>query len=184
MKLVRNIAATLLALAIVSSCGTYVRGGATGSTGGSTGGSSSTGGTAGQVQSFVAKPGQPTVPNGVLLGLSSYPDGYGSIAQREAFWNQRNAQIGRPYDIANFFYAWSLPFPTDEQTKAIANGTTPMISWNGTDTNTILNGSQDALIRNRAQGLKNLNVPVFLRFFWEMDGHKGNQLAGGNPANY
>src|SRR4051794_6465612 len=104
MRLLRTIAATLFALAVLSSCATLAPGATTsGSGGGSTTGSSTGGTGTPQMQNFVAKPGQPTVPNGVLLGLSSYPDGYGSIAQRQSYWNQRNAQIGRPYDIANFF---------------------------------------------------------------------------------
>lgn len=170
MKLLRIVASAALALALLSSCGVVDN--------------SKDSAGAGVIQSFASNPGQPTVPKGVLLGLSSYPVDYGTIAQRNANWQSRTAQAGRPYDIANFFYAWNLPFPTAEQTTAIANGTTPMISWNGTDTGAITSGSLDALIRTRAQGLRDLHVPVFLRFFWEMDGKKGTQLAGGNPANY
>lgn len=140
--------------------------------------------TAASMQTFTSKPGQPSVPNGVLFGMSTYPEGYGTIAQRNANWDMRTAQLGRPYDVANFFYTWEKPFPTQEEQLAIGRGSTPMISWNGTNTDAITSGQQDALIRQRAQALRDLQVPLFLRFFWEMDGHKGDQLAGGNPANF
>ncbi len=168
MRTIRTVAAGLVALIVISAC-TAPRSG---------------GDVAGGMQTFAARPGQPTVPKGVLFGMSTYPDDYGTIAERNANWQMRTDQLGRPYDIANFFYTWDKPFPTQEEQLAINRGSTPMVSWNGTDTGVINSGQQDGLIRQRADALRDLHVPVFLRFFWEMDGHKGDQLAGGNPANF
>ncbi len=174
MRTFRTAVVALLALLAVSACsvGTDVLA------------TRDEGGQPGQMTTFATPPGKPTVPNGVLFGMSSYPDGYGTIATRQANWDLRTQQLGRPADIANFFYPWDKPFPTQEEQGAIARGTTPMVSWNGTDTASITSGQQDAMIRQRADALRDLHVPLFLRFFWEMDGKKGRQLAGGNPSNY
>src|SRR5947207_2125780 len=47
-----------------------------------------------------------------------------------------------------------------------------MISWNGINTDAIVNGAYDGLILARAEAVRDLGTPVFLRWFWEMDGKK------------
>ncbi len=45
-----------------------------------------------------------------------------------------------------------------------------MVTWGATNTDAILNGSQDAYITAQAKRLRDLNSPVFLRYFHEPDG--------------
>ncbi|MCP6769210.1 hypothetical protein NL529_30625, partial [Klebsiella pneumoniae] len=58
-----------------------------------------------------------------------------------------------------------------------------MISWNGENTDSIARGDYDGMISARAQAVAMLNTPVFIRWFWEMD---GNKKAGfiSSPASY
>ncbi|MCX6467508.1 MAG: hypothetical protein NTW05_28585, partial [Pseudonocardiales bacterium] len=44
-----------------------------------------------------------------------------------------------------------------------------LLSWAGTDTRSIVTGSYDAVIRQRAEAIRDLGRPVLLRFRWEMD---------------
>lgn len=161
---------------VLSSCAPHI--GPPSGGGGGRGGGSGTGITP-------AAAGKPQFPQyGALFGSSSYyANGANTLAQRVALMNKRDADAGRPYDVQNNFYRWDLPFPTAAETESINHGRGVMISWNGTTTSTIVSGQQDALIRTRARALRDLHVPVLLRFFWEMDGHKGIQLAG-TPANF
>ena len=45
-----------------------------------------------------------------------------------------------------------------------------MISWGAAKTTDIIAGKYDSYIRATATAIKNLGSPVFLRWFWEMDG--------------
>jgi beta-mannanase len=47
-----------------------------------------------------------------------------------------------------------------------------MISWGKTDMAQIVNGVHDDYIRQRSAAVAALGKPVFLRWFWEMDGHQ------------
>lgn len=80
--------------------------------------------------------------------------------------------LGRRIDISNHYFPWEKPLPTWREAWDLSEGRIPMISWDGTSTSLILDGSQDAVIDAAADGIKALNGTVFLRFFWEMDGYK------------
>jgi hypothetical protein len=58
-----------------------------------------------------------------------------------------------------------------------------MISWNGENTDAIARGDWDGLIAARAQSVAMLNTPIFIRWFWEMDGNKKQSLIS-SPASY
>jgi hypothetical protein len=60
-----------------------------------------------------------------------------------------------------------------------------MISWNGAgvQASTIAAGGHDGMIRARAEAVRRLGEPVFIRWFWEMDGNKKAQWAEG-PEQY
>jgi len=128
------------------------------------------------------KPQAPT--SGALLGTWIAPrDGDWSATNVKALWQQRLNDSGRNFDVAHNFYRWDLAFPTWRETWHRDNGRIPMVSWNGTSTSAILSGQYDAMIRQRADGMRDLNTPVFLRFFWEMDG-AWQAARTENPANY
>lgn len=83
---------------------------------------------------------------------------------------QLESKLGRTLDVTQYFYDWGDSFPTWRESWALSSGRIPMMSWAGYNTDTINTGSQDALIRARADGVKALGRPVFIRWLWEMDG--------------
>ncbi len=89
--------------------------------------------------------------------------------------------IGRRLDIVHVYRKWAEPFPAQTERDAIAQGSTPMISWAGTQTTAIANGSFDALIKQRADAVRDLGVPVLMRWFWEMDRPGVADKAGTGP---
>jgi hypothetical protein len=95
----------------------------------------------------------------------------------------REAQLGRQFDIANHFYPFFTQFPRERETWDLSLGRTPMISWNGTSTAAINRGEHDDLIRSRARGVADLDGDVFVRWFWEMDGDSSLDEAG-SPSEY
>ncbi len=80
------------------------------------------------------------------------------------------ASLGRTLDITQYYYSWGDSFPTWRETWNLSSGRIPMISWGGYNTDAIANGSQDSVIRARADAVKALAQPVFVRWLWEMDG--------------
>jgi beta-mannanase len=46
-----------------------------------------------------------------------------------------------------------------------------------------VSGRYDALIKQRADGMRNLHAPAFLRFYWEMDGNKKDKWSK-SPAEF
>jgi hypothetical protein len=129
--------------------------------------------------------GKPVAPSsGVLFGLWENP-GEGNHTQEAErnLWLWRETFYGRKADIGHQFYPFTTPFPTSRETWHIQNGRTPLISWNGTNANDINAGKHDALIRTRAKAVKALNAPVFLRYFWEPDAGKKDEMAV-SPAAY
>jgi hypothetical protein len=105
---------------------------------------------------------------GALLGAYVQPDDWSRREQMAAV-NDLEGDLGRRLDIDHYYYAWGDIFPEWRQRWDKRIGRIPMISWNGTDLADIVNGSSDDRIRDRATGLRDLDVPVLLRWFYEMD---------------
>ena len=78
-------------------------------------------------------------------------------------------QIGRKLQLVHTYLQWQAPFPTASDVAFLAQGSTLLISWAGTDTEQIISGADDAWIRTRAEQIKALGKPVFLEWRWEMD---------------
>ena len=57
-----------------------------------------------------------------------------------------------------------------------------MVSWNGRTPHDP-EWASDAMIHQRAAALRDLHAPVFLRFYWEMDGSKKAAWSK-SPADY
>jgi hypothetical protein len=83
--------------------------------------------------------------------------------------NELDRQSCRPLDIAHVYLQWTKPFPSPAALAFIAQGRTLLVSWTGTDTRVMASGAVDDIIRQRAQEISALGVPVFLEFRWEMD---------------
>jgi hypothetical protein len=117
---------------------------------------------------------------------------FGTYVQPRTGWNREDvvaavnkleSDLGRRLDVDQHYYPWHVPFPSWKEEWDVANGRIPLITWGSIRTTRINSGSQDALIRARADGVKALGKPVFLRFFAEMD---GDFLAHrtGSPSRY
>jgi hypothetical protein len=82
--------------------------------------------------------------------------------------------IGRKLDIEHYYRPWTANWPDGRERWNFDAGRIPMISWGKTDLRQIVSGALDNTIRARAQGVAALRKPLFLRWFWEMDGkHNG-----------
>jgi glycosyl hydrolase family 26 len=126
----------------------------------------------------------PLVPDsGFYVGAyTKHIDGYGQQRAKEAM-GDLESRLGRRLHINHHFYAWSDVFPSWREPYDIENDRIPMISWNGENTDAIARGDWDGLIAARAQAIAMLNTPVFIRWFWEMDGNKKQGFIS-SPASY
>lgn len=128
--------------------------------------------------------GAPQVPDtGVLVGAWVKPQQGGKDARLPSTISAYQELAGRRLDIVHVYRTWNEPFPGPAESFAVQQGSTPMISWTGTNTSDIIAGRYDDLIRQRADALRDLNSPVFLRWFWEMD-RPDAQGKVGSPADY
>jgi hypothetical protein len=130
------------------------------------------------------RPYGPLVPaSGFYVGAyTKHVDGYGLERQKHAI-KDLETRLGRRLHIDHHFYAWEDDFPTWREPWDLAHDRIPMISWNGTNTASIASGAYDGLILQRAEGIRELGQPVFLRWFWEMDGTKKADWAI-SPESY
>ena len=99
---------------------------------------------------------------------------------QEASLSQRENQLGRPLAIASHYYDWIDKFPGTAESTDVTKGRIPMVSWWGTNLNSINNGSQDSLIRARAADVKAFGSRVFIRWAAEMN---GDWFAWSGPQN-
>ena len=91
--------------------------------------------------------------------------------------------IGRPLDLVNVYHPWADAFPNASDVEFTQHGKILMISWASTDVAGIVSGASDRQITARASALKELGVPVLLRWRWEMN-RKNLAAAVGSPAQY
>ena len=122
-----------------------------------------------------------TPRHGVLLG--AYVDDVGKWvdnATAEAGVTRFETTIARTLGIDHHYYAWTDRFPSGLEQWDVAGDRIPMISWAGTNLDAILSGRYDAMIRQRADDVRALDAPVFLRWGWEMNGNWSPQDGSHN----
>src|SRR5256885_267208 len=119
---------------------------------------------------------------GVWFGFYAQTSVYSQRAAQEAVTNME-AATGRTGDIDHWYEPWGDTFPTWRQPWDFSNGRIPMISWGKQRADVVLSGADDAYIAARADGIKALGKPVFLRWFWEMD-FSDNLAYSQSPAAY
>jgi beta-mannanase len=113
----------------------------------------------------------PLPPTGkVYFGTYSPPTGSWTKEAQKAEYTTLETRLGRGLDIGHYYYQWGAAFPTWRETWHVQSGRIPLISWAHYDTDAIRSGSQDAVIRARADAVRDFGSPVFLRPLWEMDG--------------
>ena len=90
--------------------------------------------------------------------------------------------IGRPLDLVNTYHSTD-EFPSAADVAFVQQGRTLMISWSGDDTRVIESGRDDAVIRQRAEEVKKLGVPILLRWRFEMN-RPNVQASIWSPADF
>ena len=136
-----------------------------------------------------SRPTGPLVPaTGTLFGAYVDPDAdWVDNASAQAEVTTFESQIGRKLAINQHYYSWTNTFPSGLEQWDLANGRTPLVTWEpwGVTLDAIINGSQDTIIRARANGLKALGSNVFLRFAHEMNGnwYPWSGAQNGNSAS-
>jgi beta-mannanase len=87
-----------------------------------------------------------------------------------------DTRIGRKPAVHLSYYAWDDDWAASEDTRAdLADGRIPLVNWEPVDVSfdEIANGTQDAVIRARADGAKALGTKFFLDFAAEMNEEEG-----------
>jgi hypothetical protein len=116
----------------------------------------------------------PTVQNVVPAAGSIYLGAFSNptqvtpppIAALTAF----EAQIGRTVAITPHYYGFYDTFPGPYEADDSVHNRMPIDSWDcEVPDAAIAAGNQDALIRKRADALKEYGKPVMLRYMWEMN---------------
>jgi beta-mannanase len=101
---------------------------------------------------------------------------------------EAEAEMGRSLAIDHHFYAWTDRFPSGLEEWDGAVGRASLITWEPTTASVraIADGTEDAVIAARADGLRSLDRPVFLRWGHEMNGDwfawGGPRIGGDDPA--
>ena len=124
----------------------------------------------------------PTAPSvGVLFGAHA-KTGSSEAAQKSGV-ETLEAKLGRKLAIDHYYRPWTTTFPTTREQWDFDNARIPMISWGKAYADDIVAGVHDQLIRQRADAIAVLGRPLFIRWFWEMDGNRNLQYSQ-SPASY
>jgi beta-mannanase len=124
-----------------------------------------------------------TPASGAYLGAYVNPDKATGNAQEKAEIVALENIMGRHLDMDQHFYPWSSSFPSWRETWDSQNGRIPLDTWNGTTSAAINNGSQDALLRTRANAVKAYKGRVLIRMLPEMDAVTKTSTMG-TPAQF
>jgi Glycosyl hydrolase family 26 len=122
-----------------------------------------------------APAGPPPVPtDGAYLGAFVAPhqaeaDAQSDIRVELGDIGNFDGVFGRPLGIVHVYQNWADPVKNSALAALAATGATPMIDWACTSDADIIDGSQDTLITSYAEQLASFGLPVFLRWFWEMN---------------
>ncbi len=106
---------------------------------------------------------------GTYLGAYVNPTGASGAEALKASVVALEQAMGRHLDMDHHFYPWGSAFPTWRETWDRHNGRIPIDTWNGATTASINSGSQDVLIRARANAVRKFKAPVLIRMLPEMD---------------
>src|SRR5581483_11611117 len=129
-----------------------------------------------------AAPSGPAAPaQGVLFG-AHVKTGSSASAQKTGV-EALEAELGRKLAIDHYYHPWTDPFPTTREQWDFDNARIPMISWPKTYADQNHSCPRDAFIRQRADAIAALAQPLFIRWFWEMDGNRNLQYSE-SPAVY
>ncbi len=106
---------------------------------------------------------------GVLFGAWVQPPDWSIPDAQQTAIAAFERAIGRKLAIDQLYVNWGQSLQLDVARWDLRHGSIPMISWSGTVSTQITDGSDDAMLRSVARQLKALHGPVMLRWFAEMD---------------
>jgi Big-like domain-containing protein/glycosyl hydrolase family 26 len=113
---------------------------------------------------------------GVLFGAHARSSN-STESEQKASVLDLESKLGRKLAIDHYYRPWTTLFPTFREQWDFDNGRIPMISWGKTYSSEIILGQHDDLIRTRAAAVAALGRPLFLRYFWEMDGSRNLDIS-------
>ncbi|MGH9039555.1 MAG: glycoside hydrolase family 26 protein, partial [Acidimicrobiia bacterium] len=127
-------------------------------------------------------PGRLAPATGALMGTHSHDDD--DLAPEEQGIVQLEQALGRTMDINNRYYgdfdafaeAGSMSWM---ETWDIESGRIPLVGWGCTDSDKIRSGALDNVIRTTAQVMKAFGHEFFMRYCWEMDGRRKQDIVKG-----
>jgi hypothetical protein len=127
-------------------------------------------------------PGPPVPGSGAYLGAWVQPEPFSQTGRTQSVERFESA-IGTQLRIVHLYRKWNQPVGTPSDLAFARRGSYLLISWATPDLSTVVSGSQDALIDQRAGQIAALPTKVFLEVRWEMD---RPNLAGlvHNPKTY
>jgi hypothetical protein len=137
----------------------------------------------------------PVPANAAYFGAWANPSGVPqpSPAQIEAFTETLESQLGRTLRLHMHYYNWasgSAPsFPDQAMTYDATYNRIPLVTWKCGDSDAnVYNGNDDALLTATAQAVKAYKLPIFIRWYWEMNlkpGANGQDCLGSDgPGGY
>ena len=131
-----------------------------------------------------APAGHSLVPaSGAYLGAYVQPATYTQAGQISAVQSFER-RLGHPLQIVHVYHPWGKPFPTAADRYFVEHGKILLLTWGGApDTQAIVAGKDDAMIRARAQAVKALGHPIMMEFRHEMD-RPNLQWTIHGPAEY
>jgi hypothetical protein len=109
-----------------------------------------------------------------------------TLEGRQKQISEREALVGRSFNIDRQFYTWGKSVPSAYDKWTVEQGRIPHISIKAPKTGSgswrsVADGDHDSYIREVAQGLKALDVPLFFTFHHEPDNNVGDF---GSAADY
>ncbi len=121
-------------------------------------------------QGAVAVPDPVLAPSsGAYLGAFVQPHPPTPEGEIAAF-NSLEEEIGHSLEIAHVYDPWGSDFPTPADKYFVEHGKMLLLTWSGeVNTQAIVSGEDDAVIRARAEAIKALGRPILLEFRHEMD---------------
>jgi hypothetical protein len=120
---------------------------------------------------------------GALFGVHFQVDNSAPAADQQSAILGFESALGRTMAIDHHYEPWGDVFPTWRDTFDLAGGRIPMISWGKVLTTDVTAGRYDTYIADRADGVRDLTKPVFIRWLWEMDG-KAKASYVVSPSDY
>ena len=120
------------------------------------------------------KPGRLAPATGSLMGTHS-ADSTQMEAEEQGIVHLEEA-LGRKMDINNHYHGGWEDIAEDGLSWLeywdVENGRIPLVGWGCHDSNKIISGAEDDIIRRTAQQMKAFGHEFFMRYCWEMDGSR------------